>query len=166
MAVLPKKIDMLVFDFDGVFTTNEVIVNENGEESVICNRSDGHGISLLHKLNIPMMIISKEKSAIISHRANKLKIPYIPGADDKLCVLKDLIDKKGLDPKNIVYMGNDTNDQECMMMVGVSVCPCDAHPDIRDISTIVLEHAGGKGAVRELVDYILEFTDLGLGEQK
>jgi YrbI family 3-deoxy-D-manno-octulosonate 8-phosphate phosphatase len=153
---LPSKIEMIFFDFDGVFTNNEVIINEDGKESVKCNRSDGLGISMLHKLKIPMLIISTEKNPIVSQRAKKLKIPVKQGIQQKEKILLNIIKTQNLDPKNIIYIGNDVNDLECMKIVGVSVAPSDAHPSVLSCATIVLSSAGGKGAVRELVDYILE----------
>ena len=153
---IPQKIDLLIFDFDGVFTDNTVIVKESGEESVTCNRADGLGIAMLHKLGIPMLILTRETNTVVVHRANKMKVPVIHGAKDKGCVLKDLIDKRKLNPENIIYVGDDVNDIGCMRVAGVSVCPQNAHPDVKKIATIHLTQSGGRGAVRELVDYILE----------
>ena len=78
-----KKIQAVVFDFDGVFTNNRVIVREDGNESVICNRSDGLGIERLRKLNIPMVIISTEQNPVVSMRAKKLKLPEKHGVKNK-----------------------------------------------------------------------------------
>jgi len=147
---------MIVFDFDGVFTNNEVIVNENGEESVICNRSDGLGIEMLHQLKIPLLIISTEKNKIVSQRAKKLKIPVKQGIQNKEKLLQEIISSLGLTSENIIYMGNDINDLACMKMVGVSVAPLDAHPSVLSIASIILSNRGGQGAVRELVDCIIE----------
>ena len=68
-----KKIKAIVFDFDGVFTNNRVIVSEDGKESVICNRSDGIGLEMLRSLGIPMTIISTEKNPVVAQRATKLE---------------------------------------------------------------------------------------------
>ena len=111
---------------------------------------------MLHKLKIPMMIISTEKNPVVTHRANKMKIPIIQGAPNKESILKEIIKDKGINWENVIYVGNDVNDAACMNLVGVSVAPGNAHPHIWDIAKIVLLHDGGKGAVRELVDYIIE----------
>ena len=78
-----NKVKAVVFDFDGVFTNNKVIVSEEGRESVICNRSDGIGIEKLRKLNIPMIIISTEQNPVVSMRADKLKLPVKHGVKNK-----------------------------------------------------------------------------------
>jgi YrbI family 3-deoxy-D-manno-octulosonate 8-phosphate phosphatase len=153
---IPSAIEQIIFDFDGVFTNNSVIVDENGKESVICNRSDGLGISILHDLKIPLMILSTEKNSVVAHRAKKLKIPLKQGLQKKEEELADIITSGKLNPANIIFVGNDVNDLECMEIAGVSVCPSDAHPAVLKRATIVLSHSGGNGAVREFVDYILE----------
>ena len=79
-----KNIKAIVFDFDGVFTDNRVIVSENGKESVICNRADGLGLEMLRILDIPMTIISTEKNLVVSSRAKKLKIPVVHGVKNKI----------------------------------------------------------------------------------
>ena len=64
-----SEVEIAFFDFDGVFTDNRVIVNEQGEESVICYRSDGIGLSKLKSLNIPLYIISTEKNPVVIKRS-------------------------------------------------------------------------------------------------
>ena len=155
IRILPSKIDTIVFDFDGVFTNNEVIIHEDGTESVICNRSDGLGISLLHDISIPMLIISTEENPVVSERAKKLKIPVVQGIKYKEKVLLELLTRKNIDLQNVIYVGNDLNDLNCMKLVGTSIVTSDAHTSVKSIADIVLLKSGGKGAVRELVDYII-----------
>jgi len=147
---------MIVFDFDGVLTTNEVIVHEDGTESVICNRSDGLGISLLNKMNIPMLIISSEKNPVVSKRADKLGVPVIQGIENKKEALLEFLNNKDIDLQNTVYVGNDLNDLDCIELVGLSVAPSDAHPRIKSVVNIVLLLPGGRGAVNELATYIVQ----------
>jgi YrbI family 3-deoxy-D-manno-octulosonate 8-phosphate phosphatase len=153
---IPSQIDMIIFDFDGIFTNNTVIVDEYGKESVVCNRADGLGIAMLHKLEIPLLIISTEKNPVVTYRAKKMRIPVKQGVSNKENILKAVIESRKLNPEKIIYMGNDVNDLECMKIVGISVSPSDAHPDILKIVTIILSRPGGNGAVRELVDYVIE----------
>ena len=101
-------------------------------------------------------IISTEENSVVSWRAKKMKIPVKQGVSTKETVLKSLIELQKINPEKIIYMGNDVNDLECMKIAGISVSPCDAHPEILKMATIVLSRAGGNGAVRELVDYIIE----------
>ncbi len=82
-----KDIKAIVFDFDGVFTDNRVIISEDGKESVICNRSDGIGLEIIRNLEIPMKIISTEKNPVVTIRAKKLKlyVEYIVEIKIYLC---------------------------------------------------------------------------------
>lgn len=151
MTGLPGKIDLIVFDFDGVFTDNKVIVNEYGQESVICDRADGLGISLLKQRGIGMMVLSTEQNPIVSRRCEKLGVLCTQGVTDKESFLSHWVLERNILFKNVVYVGNDVNDEECMQMVGCSVAPKDS----RVTADIILEHSGGDGAVRELADMIL-----------
>ena len=79
----PDDIDLIVYDFDGVMTDNSVIVNEDGIESVIVNRSDGLAVGILKSLCITQLILSKESNKIVSTRAAKLEIQVLQGVNDK-----------------------------------------------------------------------------------
>ena len=151
-----KKIKALVFDFDGVFTNNRVVVSEDGKESVICNRSDGIGIERLRKLNIPMVIISTEQNPVVSMRAKKLKLPVKHGVKNKKIELKKFASSVNVKLKNIVFIGNDINDLECMNSVGFPVAVADAFEEIKEISIYTLTRNGGDGAVREFCDLIYQ----------
>jgi YrbI family 3-deoxy-D-manno-octulosonate 8-phosphate phosphatase len=153
---IPKNPGALVLDFDGVFTDNTVIVSERGEESVICNRSDGHGIKLLKKCGIPLLVLSTEKNPVVSARMKKLEVEHYYGLTDKHAKLIDWAKDNSIDLCKAVYVGNDVNDIECMKTVGCSVATGDAHPEAKKNALIVLENKGGKGAVREICDLILE----------
>ncbi|MEX1014129.1 MAG: acylneuraminate cytidylyltransferase [Candidatus Paceibacterota bacterium] len=153
---IPKPLRAVVFDFDGVFTDNKVIVFQNGEEAIICDRGDGMGIELLKKAGIPVWVLSKEKNPVLKARCNKLKIPCIHGVDNKWPLLQSQLKKKEIDPLNVIYVGNDVNDIECLMNVGCGIAPSDAHPKIKSIVDIILSNFGGDGAIREIAELILE----------
>ena len=149
-----KDIKAIVFDFDGVFTDNRVIVSEDGKESVICSRSDGIGLEMLRKLDIPMTIISTEKNPVVAQRATKLKLPVEHGVGEKIKELEIFSKTVNIDFENIAFLGNDVNDTECMKKVGFSITVADAVVDIKKISSYVLNKKGGTGAVRELCELI------------
>ncbi len=151
-----KNIKAIVFDFDGVFTDNRVIVSEDGKESVICNRSDGIGLEMLRSLGIPMTIISTEKNTVVSQRANKLNIPVVHGVENKVEELEKFAKSINVEYKNIAFVGNDINDAECMKKVGFPIAVADAVDDIKIISSLVLEKKGGDGAVREFCEPIYQ----------
>jgi YrbI family 3-deoxy-D-manno-octulosonate 8-phosphate phosphatase len=149
-----NEIDALVFDFDGVLTDNKVIVQQDGTESVLCNRADGLAFDVLRKLKIPTYILSTETNIVVTQRAKKLKIPVIQGASNKLETLSKLCNEEHYDISKIVFIGNDLNDYHAMKACGFSACPSDSHPKIKQISSYVLSSAGGGGVVRELLDEI------------
>jgi len=150
-----SKIKLLALDFDGVMTDNKVIVDENGKESVVCNRSDGMGIEKIKKKDIEVIVISKEQNKVVKARCDKLKIPCVHGIDDKLSILKKEIEKRNLTPEEVCFVGNDVNDIECIKYVGMGVAVNNAYPEVKKIAKMVTEKTGGEGAVREVIDKIL-----------
>lgn len=153
---LPDPIQALIFDFDGVFTDNRVILSENSVESVVCNRSDGSGIANLKKTGLPMLILSSETNPVVQARAAKLRLPCIYGRRDKWEALQEWLAEHRLEAQYVVYVGNDINDLECMDHVGCAAAVADAQPAVLPHADIILENAGGKGAVREICDLILD----------
>lgn len=147
-------LQFIVFDFDGVFTDNLVYISESGRESVVCNRSDGLGLSKIKGLNIPMYVISTEKNPVVTHRCKKLEIDCIQGCDNKLTTLNQLLLKLNINIENVAYVGNDVNDQECLQSVGLPIVVKDAHPDVLDLAQYTTKKLGGHGAVREVCDLI------------
>jgi YrbI family 3-deoxy-D-manno-octulosonate 8-phosphate phosphatase len=142
-------------DFDGVFTDNRVLVFEDGREAVFVSRADGMGISLLRKVDFPMVVISTERNPVVSVRCKKLHLECIQGIDNKLSVLRKWASNKGVDMDQVAYAGNDINDVECMKAVGNSVAVADAHPSALKVANMVLSARGGHDAIREIVDIII-----------
>lgn len=154
-----KNIQLLVFDFDGVFTNNKVIVSESGEESVICDRSDGIGLAMLRSLGIEMIILSTESNKVVTKRAEKLKIQCRQGIPDKLVELHSIAMEYNISLDRMAYLGNDINDLDCLKAVGLPVVVADAYPQVKEIATLILKKNGGDGAVREFCEFLyLNFT--------
>jgi len=156
---LPDKISAVVLDFDGVFTDNKVIVFQNGEEAVVCDRGDGMGISQLKKAGIDIWVLSKEQNPVLKSRCEKLKIPCIHGVDDKWPLLQKQLEERELSPDEVIYVGNDVNDIECMQNVGCGVAVNDSHNRVIERADLRLDKKGGNGAIRELADRILEYIN-------
>ena len=121
-----KQIQMIVFDFDGVFTDNRVLVLQDGTEGVFCSRADGFGLGAAKKLGIRLLVISTEKNPVVGARCKKLNIPYIQGCDNKSQILQMEANKLGISLDNIAYLGNDINDIECLEIVGLPACVSDS----------------------------------------
>ena len=154
-AGLPDSVALVVFDFDGVLTDNKVYTAQDGTEMVACDRGDSLGLDHLRAAGVPMMILSTEANPVVAARAAKLKLPVAQACGDKAAWLARHFADNGVDPAAVVYVGNDLNDREAMALVGFTVAPADAHPDIKKIASLVLTRAGGQGAVREFADHLL-----------
>jgi YrbI family 3-deoxy-D-manno-octulosonate 8-phosphate phosphatase len=152
---LPRQVDLLVLDFDGVMTDDRVWVDQDGKESIAANRRDGLGIAALLQAGVSIVVLSTETNPVVAARCQKLKLPVIQGLSDKSTTLKQLIQERQLDPAHMVYLGNDVNDLPCFPLVGCAVVVADAHPGVIPQADLVLAHPGGYGAVRELCDRIL-----------
>ena len=154
LDAIPSPVTAMVLDFDGVFTDNKVIVSEDGREAVVCDRGDGMGISQILKLDIPMLVLSKERNSVVQVRCNKLGIECCHGIDEKLPTMLGWFRDRGLEAQRAIYVGNDVNDIACMQAVGCGVAVADAHEAVRANAGLVLSSAGGQGAIRELTDLI------------
>lgn len=154
-AMLPERIGAIVFDFDGVFSDNRVIVFDDGREAVICDRSDGLGLSELKQLHIPLLVLSTERNPVVAARCRKLEIPCVQGLTDKLVALTQWLSSNGVNLSRTVYVGNDVNDLDCLEAAGCGISVADAHPRAKAASSVVLSAPGGRGAIRELCDLII-----------
>jgi YrbI family 3-deoxy-D-manno-octulosonate 8-phosphate phosphatase len=152
---LPENIRLVVFDFDGVMTDNRVWVSEEGKEMVAAYRSDSLGVARLRRTGIQAMVLSMEVNPVVAARCKKMGIPYLQGIDDKAGVLQRYLYEKKIDPRDVVYLGNDFNDIPCFSQVGCAVVVADALPEAALLADIQLSRNGGHGAVRELCDLIL-----------
>jgi YrbI family 3-deoxy-D-manno-octulosonate 8-phosphate phosphatase len=148
----PKAV---ITDFDGVHTDGSVILTQDGTEAVKCSRLDGMGISLAKKRGIEVLILSKEKNHVVSARAEKLSVECIQGCDRKIQALSEWLDSRDLYWDDIVYVGDDINDLDCIQLAGFSVCPANATKIIKKFSDLHLQKRGGEGCLREFIDQLL-----------
>jgi 3-deoxy-D-manno-octulosonate 8-phosphate phosphatase (KDO 8-P phosphatase) len=149
-----RRVRLVVFDFDGVFTDNRVWVNERSEEAVACCRADGFGLRRLADAGVDALILTTETVPVASARAAKLEIECRQGVADKLSALEQEAAGRGVALEQVAYVGNDVNDAACLRAVGLPVVPADAWPEAREHARWVLERRGGEGCVRELCDAI------------
>lgn len=154
--IIPSKPALVVLDFDGVLTDNRVWVSESGEESVACNRSDGMGLSMLRKSGVQVAVLSTERNPVVAARCKKLNLPCDQGIDDKRSALLRLTKKYDVNMDDVVYIGNDVNDLECIRIVGCGIAVADAHPSVLKAADVILTNRGGFGAVREFCDILLK----------
>lgn len=169
-----KDIHTVAFDFDGVFTDNKVWVDQDGRESVRCDRGDGLAFDFIRafqrkaKLDVEFFILSKESNSVVLARAKKLKLVCHHGVSDKLNFMIQYLNNKlpnHTDPfSGLIYLGNDLNDLPLMRRAGYAVAPSDAHPLVRKIAHLTLEQCGGEGFVRTFIEQLLGITQLSREE--
>jgi YrbI family 3-deoxy-D-manno-octulosonate 8-phosphate phosphatase len=147
---------MLIMDVDGVLTDAGMYYSEAGDELKKFNTRDGHGITLLHAAGLLTAIVTRERTSIVTRRAQKLRIQEChQGILDKLPVVKDLLARHHLTPAQACYIGDDVGDLEAMRHIGFPVAVADALPPIKKIAKYITKKKGGEGAVREICDLIL-----------
>jgi YrbI family 3-deoxy-D-manno-octulosonate 8-phosphate phosphatase len=151
---LPERVELVVFDFDGVMTDNRVWVDQDGREMVAANRSDSLGLTRMRQAGIEAFVLSREINPVVAARCRKMNIPYIQGETDKATALQALLIERKIDPAQVVYVGNDINDLPCFPIVGCAVAVADALPEVCAQADLVLQQRGGHGAVREICDLI------------
>ncbi|WP_394698715.1 KdsC family phosphatase [uncultured Methanoregula sp.] len=152
-----RQVKLIAMDFDGVFTDNRVFIDENGKETVVCDRSDSLGIKILKEKrpDIKIVVISKETNNVVKARCDKLKIDCKTGVDDKLFILKKIIASESVNPEHVAYLGNDINDLECIQFAGIGVAVSDSDPRVLAVADFITSKPGGRGAIREFMDIVL-----------
>ena len=148
-------------DVDGVLTDGAFWWGTNGEEFKRFSVADGSGIALAMKAGLKIALISGESSAagmtLVQRFADKLKIVDVyKGCHDKAAAIRDFAERNQLQLSEICFIGDDFIDLPAMEIVGVAVTPADAQLVARSKAHLVTERIGGHGAVREVLDRILE----------
>ncbi len=147
-----RRVRLVAFDFDGVFTDNAVYVFEDGREAVRCWRGDGIGLRKLEALGIEPVIISSESNPVVLERSRKLRIACIHDCKDKAQALARLASERGLGLDQTAFVGNDINDLAVLAVTGLPIVVADAHPDVLAAAAHRTQRPGGYGAVREICD--------------
>lgn len=152
-----KDIKLLIMDVDGTLTDGKIYIGHNKEEFKAFNVKDGYGIKLLHENNIKTAIITGRNSEIVNNRAKELGIKEVfQGIDNKVEKYNHLKDKYQLKDYEIAHIGDDINDVSIFEKVGLKVAVNDAVEQVKNMADIVTNKNGGNGAVREIIDIILE----------
>ena len=143
-------------DVDGTLTDGRIYIGAQGEVMKAFDVKDGYAIIHLREKGIEPVIITGRSSAIVQERARELKITELyQGVSDKQQQLKAVAEKFGCTPDEIAYIGDDENDMTCIEYCGVTGCPHDAIAMVRNAVSYVCEKDGGRGAVREFIEWFL-----------
>nr|WP_321265603.1 HAD-IIIA family hydrolase [uncultured Sulfurimonas sp.] len=153
-------IKLIVLDVDGCLTDGGLIYSSDAIESKIFNVKDGLGISTWIKLGNHVAIITGRNSKIVQKRAEELGIRYIyQGIKDKDRVLKEIISSLNLSFYEVAAIGDDLNDYNMLNLVGKSFTPKNGVKEIKTIVNKILSFNGGDGAVREMIDILVDEND-------
>ncbi len=150
-------IKLLVLDVDGCLSDGKLIYSADGIESKNFNVKDGLGISTWVKLGNQVAIITGRNSTIVERRAKELGVQHLhQGIKDKDRVLKEIVSSLGISFEEVAAIGDDLNDYNMLRLVGKSFSPKNGVKEIREIVDTVLSFDGGDGAVREMIDSIVD----------
>ena len=117
------------------------------------------GLEAVRNKGIATLVISTEVNPVTSARCKKLKVPCFQACENKLMVLEEQASKLKIPLEEIAYLGNDTNDLDCLKKVGLPACVSDSHSDVLKVALYLTKSPGGNGAVREFCDFIVKVKD-------
>ena len=152
-----KDIKAFVFDIDGVFTDGSVYLLPGGNMCRVMNVLDGYAVVKAIKNNYKIGVITGGNDEQVRHRINYLGISdYYAKSSNKRIDFEDFKSKYNLKNEEILMMGDDLPDMEIMKMAGISACPKNSVPEVKEISDYISSIEGGKGAVRDVIEQVMK----------
>lgn len=152
-----SQVEALVMDIDGVLTDATFTWTSDGAESKTYSFEDIMGLSRARKAGIVLALISGEAGPLVERLAHKISAKFVAsGCKDKAQALQEFSKTVGVPFDQIAFIGDDVNDLEALALAGVSAAPATAQPVVREAVELVMEKGGGRGAVRQLVEMLLE----------
>jgi 3-deoxy-D-manno-octulosonate 8-phosphate phosphatase (KDO 8-P phosphatase) len=155
-----KPITTFIFDIDGVLTDGTVLVLENGLQARRMSIRDGFALQLAVKCGYRVIIVSGSSPSPVVDRLNKLGITevHLPVLDKKIFI-RTYIERNNLKKEQVLFMGDDLPDLPAMSVVGLSACPADAAPEIKETVEYISPLNGGAGCVRDVIEKVLKGND-------
>ncbi|MGD8843432.1 MAG: 3-deoxy-manno-octulosonate-8-phosphatase KdsC [Gammaproteobacteria bacterium] len=151
------QVKLLIFDVDGVLTDGSLFLGDDGQEYKAFHSQDGHGIKMLQKHGVRCAIITGRTSRVVEHRMRNLGIDLIyQGQENKLEGFAELLQRVGLEPEQVAYMGDDVVDLPVMRKVGFAIAVSNAHPMVTRHAHWQTPRAGGRGAARDACEMLME----------
>lgn len=158
---IAKNIKLLILDVDGVLTDGGIILDNEGNEFKSFHVRDGHGIKMLIRAGIKIAMITGRHSKVVERRAQELGITDVfQKCHDKRIAYKQLAEKYSLSDSEIAYIGDDIVDIPLLKGCGLSVTVADADDEVKAFAMMTTKRRGGRGAVREVCDFILKAKGL------
>ena len=158
-AALPRarEVQLLLLDVDGVLTDGTITYTHDGGESKGFNTQDGFGLRILQDAGVEVGLITARTSEAVTRRSSDLGLKYVfQGAGNKNDIYEEILVQSGLRPLQTAYMGDDWLDLKLLGRVGFSAAPANGVPEVRQRVHYVTQKSGGRGAVREVCDLLLE----------
>jgi 3-deoxy-D-manno-octulosonate 8-phosphate phosphatase (KDO 8-P phosphatase) len=155
-----ERIRLLLLDVDGVLTDCRIYYGPSGEAMKAFDVRDGHGLVMLRE-HVELGVLSGRPGLATQKRIEELRFKHaIFGQREKLPAYEELRRRLALQDDQIAYMGDDVNDLPVLERVGLSACPSDARPEVRAAVDWVVDAEGGRGAVREVCELVLQAKGL------
>lgn len=155
------RVQLLALDVDGVLTDGSIYYGNDGEELKAFSIKDGLGIKLLQRAGVEVVIITGRQSRIVARRAAELGIAeVIQGREDKRVALEELCRRKSLEVSECAYMGDDLPDLGAIVSAGLGMTVADATAAVAGAADWQSRYPGGRGAVREACEFLLEARGL------
>ncbi|OWK74952.1 3-deoxy-D-manno-octulosonate 8-phosphate phosphatase [Flavobacteriaceae bacterium JJC] len=152
-----KNIKAFVFDVDGVFTDGSVYLMPDKSMCRVMNVLDGYAVVKAVKNNYKICVITGGDDPAVRNRINYLGInEYHAKVSDKLEKYEEFRQKYDLENEEILTMGDDLPDMKIMKASGISACPKNAVPEVKEISQYISAVEGGKGAVRDVIEQVMK----------
>lgn len=152
-----REIKLLLLDVDGVLTDGSIIYTPDGHETKAFSTRDGLGLRLVQKAGIQVGLITARTSEVVQRRAENLGISLVyQGVGKKLEVFTRILAEQGLQPAQVAYVGDDWLDLPVLTRVGLAVAVADGAAEVREVAHYVTDLPGGRGAVREVCDLLVE----------
>lgn len=158
-----RRVRLAIFDVDGVFTDGTLWLGMDGKEQLKAfNILDGHGVKMLQAGGVKAALLSGRKSDAVAVRARDLGIAeVIQGKSEKVKPFEALLRKHGLEASECAYMGDDLPDLPVMLRCGVAIAPSNAIAAVKRAAHLVTKAHGGRGAVREACERLLNAMGRG-----
>lgn len=157
LAARAQQVKLLLFDVDGVLTDGGVILGTDGFEAKRFDIQDGMGITLARKAGLRTGVLTGRTSEAVRRRCAELKVEVvIQGAGDKTPAFDAMLESEGLHEEEVAYMGDDLQDLCVLERVGLAMAPANARPQVRRAAHLVTQASGGRGAVREAIETVLD----------
>jgi 3-deoxy-D-manno-octulosonate 8-phosphate phosphatase (KDO 8-P phosphatase) len=148
-------------DVDGVLTDGKIVYDSTGAEWKAFNVKDGLGISMALRAGLELGVITARKSPMVERRAHELGIRHLfQETKAKLPAFEVLMGNLGLKAEQVAYIGDDLPDLPPLRAAGLACCPADAARTVREACHLVSDYRGGDGAVRDILEFILESQGL------